>query len=324
MNPGDAGSIKLVEDIFDEVLPHYSSALFNVGCDETVDLGAGASKADVEARGVGRVYLDFLLKIYALVKKHDRVMQFWGDIIMEHPELVPDLPRDAVAMEWGYEFDHPFADHGAKFAASGIQFYVVPGTSTWNSLGGRTENAIGNLLNAAENGLGHGAIGFLNTDWGDNGHLQPLPVSYLPYAYGAAVSWCVSQNRDTDIALSTSMHLFGDPSGDAGKFAYDLGNVYQLVPGRIHNNTAPAIGVYTSQDVLAGRLKDAPIDRKVFAAVDKALAKLEARAGKLKMNCEDASLIRSEFTHVIRLARDGACNACSAFKTLLQRRLRRY
>jgi hypothetical protein len=305
LNPGDAGSIKLVEEIFDEVLPHYSSALFNVGLDETVDLGEGASKADVEARGVGRVYLDFLLKIYALVKKHDRTMQFWGDIIMEHPELVPALPKDVVAMEWGYEFDHPFADHGAKFAASGIKFYVVPGTSTWNSLGGRTDNAIGNLLNAAENGLKNGAIGFLNTDWGDNGHLQPLPVSYLPYAYGAAVSWCVSENRDTDIALSTSLHLFGDPSGAAGTFAYDLGNVYGRFPTRIHNSSALALGVTASADALAGRLGKTPVDRKVFSSLERTLAKMEAQAGKLRMNREDAALIRSEFAHVIHLMQWG-------------------
>jgi hypothetical protein len=305
LNPGDPRSIQLVEEMFDELLPHYSSALFNVGCDETVDLGEGASKADVEARGVGRVYLDFLLKIYAQVKKHNRTMQFWGDIIMEHPELVPDLPKDVVAMEWGYEFDHPFADHGAKFAASGITFYVVPGTSTWNSLGGRTDNAIGNLLNAAENGLKNGAVGYLNTDWGDNGHLQPLPVSYLPYAYGAAVSWCVSENRDTDIAMSASLHVFGDPTGAAGKLAYDLGNVYGMIPGRIHNNTAPALGVITPAENLSDRLTQTPVDRKVYASVAKALAKLETQAGALKMNRDDAALIRSEFAHAIHLMQWG-------------------
>ena len=42
---------------------------------------------------MGRVYLDFLLKIYAQVKQHGRTMQFWGDIIMQHPELVPELPE---------------------------------------------------------------------------------------------------------------------------------------------------------------------------------------------------------------------------------------
>ena len=97
-------------------------------------------------------------------------MQFWGDIILEHPQLVPELPRDVFALEWGYEADHPFAEHGALFSKAGIPFYVCPGTSSWNSIAGRTKNALENQLNAARSGLEHGAVGFLNTDWGDNGH----------------------------------------------------------------------------------------------------------------------------------------------------------
>ena len=240
--PGDPGSIKLVSEMFDDLLPHFSSGMFNVGCDETVDLGAGRSKEECEAKGTGRVYLDFLLKIYQLVKARGLTMQFWGDIIMEHPELASELPRDVIALEWGYESDHPFNDHGAKFAASGIPFYVCPGTSSWNSIGGRTDNALGNLLNAAENGLAHGAIGYLITDWGDSGHHQPLPVSYLGYGYGAAVSWCLQSNRDIYIARAISLHIFEDASGATGKLAYDVGNVYRIFETRTFNATPYALG----------------------------------------------------------------------------------
>ncbi len=303
--PGDPGSIKLVEEIFEEVLPHYTSRFFNVGCDETVDLGQGRSKAEVEARGVGRVYLDFLLQIYERVRRHGRTMQFWGDIIMAHPELVAELPRDVIAMEWGYEYDHPFADHGAKFAASGIPFYVCGGTSSWNSIGGRTDNAIGNLLNAAEHGKQHGAVGFLNTDWGDYGHLQPLPVSYLPYAYGAGVSWCTVANRDADIARAVSLHIFGDASGATGEFVYDLGNVYTHIPHRTHNGTAYAFGVILAEETLRRRLQDAAVERRWLTRVNKELDRLEAAVPTLKMQRADAALVRREFAYAIRLMRYG-------------------
>ncbi|GIV85472.1 MAG: hypothetical protein KatS3mg052_2479 [Candidatus Roseilinea sp.] len=303
--PSDPGSIKLVEEIFEEVLPHYTSRFFNVGCDETVDLGNGRSKAEVEAKGVGRVYLDFLLQIYERVKRHGRTMQFWGDIIMAHPELVAELPKDVIAMEWGYEYDHPFADHGAKFAASGIPFYVCGGTSSWNSIGGRTDNAIGNLLNAAENGKRHGAVGFLNTDWGDYGHLQPLPVSYLPYAYGAGVSWCAASNRDMDVARAASLHIFADPSGATGKFAYDLGNVYTHIPFRTDNGTAYAYAVTLSAEALRRRLKEAAIERRWLTRVNKELDRLEAIVPTLKMQRPDAALVRREFAYAIHLMRYG-------------------
>lgn len=42
------------------------------------------------------------------------------------------------------------------FSESGISFYVCPGTSSWNTIGGRVTNSYGNLKNAAENGLNNG------------------------------------------------------------------------------------------------------------------------------------------------------------------------
>src|SRR5262249_41747840 len=147
--PLDPGSIRLVEGLFDELLPHFSSSQFNVGCDETWDLGQGRSREECRKRGTERVYLDFLLKIHALVTQRGRRMQFWGDIIIHTPELIPNLPRDVIALEWGYEADHPFDRDGSLFKEAGIPFYVCPGTSSWLSCSGRTDNAIANLKSAA-------------------------------------------------------------------------------------------------------------------------------------------------------------------------------
>jgi hypothetical protein len=47
-------------------------------------------------------------------------------------ELVPQTPRDVIAREWGYEHDHPFADHARTFAQSGFPFYVCPDTHPSN------------------------------------------------------------------------------------------------------------------------------------------------------------------------------------------------
>jgi len=48
--PADPGSIQLIREMYDELLPHFSGGLFNVGCDETWDLGQGRSKSDCETR----------------------------------------------------------------------------------------------------------------------------------------------------------------------------------------------------------------------------------------------------------------------------------
>jgi hexosaminidase len=252
LDPLDPGSIDLMRGLYSEYLPHFTSKLFNVGCDEPWELGQGKSKAEVEKRG-GRVYLDFLLKLHRVVSDHGRQMQFWGDIIIHHPELIPELPKDSFAMEWGYEADHDFDGHGKLFAQSGIPYYVCPGTSSWNTLVGRTDNTIGNILNAAENGLKHGAVGLLNTDWGDLGHFQPLPSSYLGFAYGAAVSWCVATNRDIDLPAVLDAFVFRDSASIMGKLVYDLGNVYQI------------LGYALNSQVLANLLQRTESEIKMFA-----------------------------------------------------------
>ena len=232
--PTDPRSVAFLEDLYDQLLPNFTSRLFNVGCDETFDLrGEGRSAALVREQGEGRVYLDFLKKVHGLVTARGRRMAFWGDIIIRHPELVPELPKDAVALEWGYEADHPFDAHGAVFAASGIPFYVCPGTSAWNSLAGRTANMRANMLSAAENGLRHGACGYLIADWGDGGHWQPLSVSLAGYVYGAALAWGCGRNRDIDLAAA--MNRFGG-AGELGGVLLGLGDTY-LRCGALRGNS---------------------------------------------------------------------------------------
>jgi len=174
----DPAALDFLAGLYDELLPNFSSKLFNIGCDETFDLlGQGRSAAAVAARGEGRVYLDFLVKAAALARDRGKRPMFWGDVILKHPELVPELPKDLIALDWGYEANHPFQAEAAKFAAAGLDFYVCPGTSAWRSLAGRVENMRGNLAAAEQAARQYHAKGYLVTDWGDHGHWQPLAAS---------------------------------------------------------------------------------------------------------------------------------------------------
>ncbi len=221
--PTHPGTLPFLRGLYDELLPHFSSNFINVGCDETWDLGRGRSRPSCENLGKGRVYLDFLLQIHNETSKRGRQMMFWGDIILHHPELIRELPEGIVALNWGYEASHPFAKETATFAESGVPFYVCPGTSTWMTLIGRNDNAFTNLRLAAEAGKRNGAIGFLNTDWGDGGHPQPLAVSLPLYFAGAACAWCRSSWKEADLAPVLSRDAYFDPTGNIAAAALGLG-----------------------------------------------------------------------------------------------------
>jgi hypothetical protein len=225
--PNHPGTLPFLRELYDELLPHFTSKRFNVGCDETWDLGRGQSKRSCAARGKGRVYLDFLKRIYREVEAHGRQMMFWGDIVLHHPELIREMPKDIIALNWGYEANHPFEREAGLFAKAKVPFYVCPGTSTWMTLIGRHDNALTNLRLGAEAGRKHGAIGYLNTDWGDGGHPQPLAVSYLPYLAGASLSWCGSTFEERLLVPVLSRDVFQDPTGNVARAAFGLGYAHQ-------------------------------------------------------------------------------------------------
>lgn len=303
LQPDNPESIKLVTGLFDELLPNFSSRMVNVGCDETVDVGQGKTKARVEAEGLGRVYLDYLLRVYREISSRGRIMQFWGDIITQEADLVGELPRDVLALLWGYEADHPFDAQGAQFAAAGLPFYVCPGTSAWCSVAGRTDNCIGNIRSAAANGLKHGAIGLLTTDWGDRGHWQHLPVSWLGLAYGAALGWCLAANETADIAALVSRYAFDDPSGTMGRLAYDLGNIYKVLEVTPPNSSALFWILQMRLEELQGYLPmfnvQAETLKSTLAAIDAASDKWEGD----QMQRPDVELIRREMRNTIALLR---------------------
>ncbi|HEX7617761.1 MAG TPA: glycoside hydrolase family 20 zincin-like fold domain-containing protein, partial [Verrucomicrobiae bacterium] len=236
--PNHPGTLPFLRCLYDELLPNFSSRFFNVGCDETWDLGRGQSKTHCDKKGKGRVYLDFLKRIHREVTARGKRMLFWGDIILKYPKLIPELgllgtpntdsasssrfkkhagsetgAPNLIALNWGYEAGHPFAKEAARFAKANIPFYVCPGTSTWQTLIGRHDNALANLRAAAKAGKKFGAMGYLITDWGDGGHPQPLAVSWPMFLAGAALAWNAKNFDESKLVPVLSRDVFEDSTG---------------------------------------------------------------------------------------------------------------
>lgn len=299
LNPTDSRSLAFVESLFDELLPNFSSRLFNVGCDETFDIGLGRSKEAVERRGRERVYLEFVQKIHKAVTSRGRRMMFWGDIILHKPELLSELPKDLIALNWGYEADHPFETETQAFARAGIPFYVCPGTSTWCSIGGRSDNAIANLKSAAKHGLASGAAGYLITDWGDHGHLQYFSTSYLPLAAGAAFAWCAAANDDlSQLMQAVDLHVFQDDSQRMSRIFYDLGNVGLALKNPIKNGSALFWTLIVGEE-WKKRYEHVTADEYRAAAVAAEAAIRGLEDARISLDCAD--LIKAEVRNTAAL-----------------------
>jgi hexosaminidase len=309
LNPLDPASINLIDGMYSELLPHFTSRTLNVGGDEPWEMGQCQSRAACEERGRGRVYVDYLLKLYDLTQKHGRQMMFWADVIVKYPELIPDMPKDVIAIEWGYYVGHPYEKHSPMFAESGLAYYVCPGTSSWNSLAGRTDNAIGNIRDAASTGLKYGASGFLITDWGDRGHWQPLPVSYLGFACGLASAWVYDANLTLDVSAALDRFAFKDSAGIMGQVAHDLGNLYTL-PGLEYPNGSLLFFLLQQNDrdlkTLIRNLDQNVVLDKPFGIInetmEQCLAAIDDNLRQISLS-KTPALIRDEFTQVANLMR---------------------
>ena len=240
IEPRNGGSFSLVADLLSQLSAALDKPRFHIGLDEPWELD---SSRWAEWSG-------WLERLSGLDPLRGRELLVWGDLPAAHPELMDRMARlggsrkgaaTITVCEWGYEANHPFEERASRLSSSGLGFWVCPGTSSWMSISGRSQNMLENIRGAAHAGASGGAAGFLITDWGDFGHLQYLPVSDPGFAAGACLSWCSTSHAGLDLdGLATMLdaHAYDDPRCVTGHAVVALGSVHRLVTPQPPNMSA--------------------------------------------------------------------------------------
>lgn len=227
LNPLDPRSVELLTDMYGEFLPLFDAVDFNVCGDEPWELGQGRSKEKADAQGVGRVYLDFILELRRLSVENGKRMNMWGDIVLKHPEIIPELPPEVVLLNWDYSPNGRMLTRTNEFAEAGLPLVCCPGTNGWQSHGTRLGISMQNIHQFVGIAKEYGAEGILNTDWGDGGHRNTLGVSLHGAAYGAACAWNFdgTPGPDGDGFTRAFVHnVFGDADGALVPYLQTIGD----------------------------------------------------------------------------------------------------
>ncbi len=193
--PGKDEVYTFLDDELGETLPWFTSTTLNINMDEAYDIGTGYSRRECEHRGQGEVFLSHLRRVVAIARGHGaKTIIMWGDFAAKHHSLLSGLPEGVVLADWNYNPDtsYPSVD---VIRNIGVPFWVAGGVSSWNSLFPRVYNSYMNLINLSAEAFAKGAGGFLVTDWGDYGHMQPLGLSLYGYMVGAQQAF---HARETD------------------------------------------------------------------------------------------------------------------------------
>ncbi|MBO5867295.1 MAG: family 20 glycosylhydrolase [Oscillospiraceae bacterium] len=198
LNPLAEGSEALVESLIDQYYPLFRSNFFNICCDETFDLDMY-----LDCEDPGKVYADFVKKIIGMIKARGKDVMMWADILLKHPEVIDDIPEDTIFLNWNYRKDPP-EDCVAQLAQTGRKQIVCPGNSAWYRLCEDVEVEEGNISQMAHYGKKYGALGILNTNWGDWGHPANLELGMYGLVLGAEKSW--SEATPVDEAFYTAVN----------------------------------------------------------------------------------------------------------------------
>ena len=206
IDPSQEESLALVSSLIDQYEPHFSSKFFNICCDETFDL-----KNSFPHEVVGKLYIDFVKKIIAHVQGKGKTVMMWADILLQHPEYITELPEDTVFLNWSYRADPP-EENVAAFAKLGKGQIVCPGTTSWSRFCERVEREEANIITLADYGYKYGAVGMLNTNWGDWGNPASIDSSLYGLVLGAAKSWAIDTKPCEEFYADVNALLYENPN----------------------------------------------------------------------------------------------------------------
>ena len=199
-------------------------------------------------------------------------MMMWGDIILQHPDKLDQIPKDTIMLTWAYDPRASFEDQIVPFARSGYEFFVCPGVDDWSRILPNFGEAALNIRNFVRDGVKHHALGMLNTEWKDDGE-SLRGCNWHGYAWGAECAWNASQTTPEVFNRRLGGVLFGEKGDHFGRAIELLAQTHKLpgmngmMNGRFWQNDFPPGG-----DPAAVRTSA----RRLLATVRPAIEHLEA------------------------------------------------
>ena len=204
IDPTNPESFKVICSLIDQYLPLFRSKYFNICCDETFDLANGRN----QGKNSAELYIDFVSKVAGHVTDAGKTVMMWGDIALEHPELLPQIPVGTILLNWGYDAD-PNIGRIEKVREQGMQQIVCPGTNSWCALIETLSISVPNITKMIKGGFENKALGVLNTNWGDYGHPAHFECALYGPTLGAVLSWNVSSLIDEEFEKIVSKVVYG-------------------------------------------------------------------------------------------------------------------
>ena len=195
LTPTKQQSYEIIKAMYADLVPLFPGPFLHIGGDETFELGHGQTAALAAQEGLGRVYLDHIQKVSAILQPYHKQLMFWGDIAVKYPQLLSILPKDMIAVPWDYDAKPSYESIIKPYRDAGLRVVVAPGANNWNQVWPNLDVAYVNIRKFVRDGQKLGAMGMLNTTWNDDGE-SIYGMAWPALIFGAAAGW---QANESDV-----------------------------------------------------------------------------------------------------------------------------
>ena len=244
LNPLLPESFEFMKNLYASLLPNFTSEYVNIGLDEAYGLGKFQIEEYCRQKGKDIVFMEWLNKLSAhITATYGKKVMFWADMIYNYPQSYHLVPKDAIALEWGYELiqSQRMTAHCIAYRDAGVKYYVCPSVNTHGCFTGRMDVTTFNIRTCAELAVEYGAEGILLTDWGDGGHPQSWIWSMNPIALCGQYAWNTGAKQDGETFKADfirNAEIFVDEyffdRAPLSRLLYRMANYYLLEPERVH------------------------------------------------------------------------------------------
>jgi hexosaminidase len=227
--PGNPAALPLIKQWFAELAAETPGPFLHIGGDETFDLGKGKTHDEVQRRGLGPVYIDFLNQISSELKPLNKRILFWGDVAMNEPKLVPLLPKEMIAVPWTYDLSPKgYEQYILPFSQAGMETWVAPGVNNWSRVYPDNNVSLPNIQGFIRDGQRLGSTGALTTAWNDDGE-GLFNEDWYGVLFAAGASWQPGESSIIKFQQSYGEVFHGDTSGNIDEAQRELMAAHALL-----------------------------------------------------------------------------------------------
>ena len=192
LNIGDPAIFPLIDSMYSDLVNVFPSPYFHIGGDEAFDIGRFRSREFVKKMGgIGPALAEVVGKLIEMIKAHGKTkILMYHDMIIHYEEALASLPKDLILMYWNYS-PKKNAKHNKikKLREARFNVIVSPAMINWGRNWPDIHKSWNNIIAIIKAGIKFGAIGVLNSTWGDNGNEDMRENRYWGAFLSGTLAW---------------------------------------------------------------------------------------------------------------------------------------